>query len=51
MDKLIILNHKMTLNYNELDNYITSINKLNYNLIIAPSNIYLVPLSINVNIR
>ena len=43
MDKLIILNHKMTLNYNELDNYITSINKLNYNLIIAPSNIYLIP--------
>lgn len=43
MDKLVILNHKMTLNYNELDNYITSINKLNYNLIIAPSNIYLIP--------
>ena len=42
MDKLIILNHKMTLNYNELDNYITNINKLNYNLIIAPSNIYLI---------
>ena len=39
--KTIVLNHKMNLYYEQLDNYIERINKLPYNLIIAPSNIYL----------
>ena len=39
--KLIVLNHKMNILYNELDEYIDKINKVNNNLIIAPSNIYL----------
>jgi len=39
--KIIVLNHKMNLYYNELDNYINRINKINNPLIIAPSNIYL----------
>ena len=39
--KYIILNHKMNLYYEELDNYISEINKINKNLIIAPSSIYL----------
>lgn len=39
--KIIVLNHKMNLYYEELYNYINRINKLPYNLIIAPSNIYL----------
>lgn len=40
--KLIVLNHKMNLYYEELDNYIEKINKIEKNLIIAPSNIYLI---------
>ena len=40
--KLIILNHKMNLYYEDVDNYITNINKINRNLIIAPSSIYLI---------
>lgn len=40
--KTIILNHKMNLQYNELNNYIERINKINKNIIIAPSNIYLI---------
>lgn len=39
--KIIVLNHKMNLYYEELNNYIERINKLEYNLIIAPTNIYL----------
>lgn len=39
--KIIVLNHKMNLLYEELDNYLSEIDKLKYNLIIAPSNIYL----------
>ena len=39
--KKIILNHKMNLYYDELEDYITRINKINKDLIIAPSNIYL----------
>ena len=39
--KIIVLNHKMNLYYEELDNYINRVNKLENNLIIAPSNIYL----------
>ena len=39
--KMIILNHKMNLYYNELDDYINKINKIDKSLIIAPSNIYL----------
>lgn len=39
--KIVVLNHKMNLYYEELDNYINRINKLSYDLIIAPSNIYL----------
>ena len=41
MKKIIVLNHKMNLYYEELNNYIDRINKKNENLIIAPSNIYL----------
>ena len=40
--KTIVLNHKMNLYYNELDDYINRINKISNNLIIAPSNIYLI---------
>lgn len=39
--KLIVLNHKMNLYYEELNNYIDRVNNLENNLIIAPSNIYL----------
>lgn len=39
--KIIVLNHKMNLYYNQIDEYIERINKINKNLIIAPSNIYL----------
>lgn len=39
--KRIILNHKMNLYYNELEDYIDRINKIDKQLIIAPSNIYL----------
>lgn len=39
--KIIVLNHKMNLYYEELEKYIKQINKINKNLIIAPSNIYL----------
>ena len=39
--KYIILNHKMNLYYEELEKYINEINKINKNLIIAPSSIYL----------
>jgi len=39
--KIIVLNHKMNLYYEELHNYIDRVNKLENNLIIAPSNIYL----------
>ena len=39
--KKIILNHKMNLYYNELENYLEYINKIDKSLIIAPSNIYL----------
>ena len=39
--KTIVLNHKMNLYYENLDDYINRINKLSQNLIIAPSNIYL----------
>lgn len=39
--KTIILNHKMNLLYQDVQNYLFEINQLNYNFIIAPSNIYL----------
>ena len=39
--KIIILNHKMNLYYEDLNNYIERINNLERNIIIAPSNIYL----------
>ena len=39
--KIILLNHKMNLYYEQLDEYINRVNKINKNLIIAPSNIYL----------
>jgi len=39
--KIIVLNHKMNLYYEDLDNYINKINEINRNIIIAPSNIYL----------
>ena len=39
--KIIVLNHKMNLYYEELNNYIDRVNNLSHNLIIAPSNIYL----------
>ena len=43
MKKLIILNHKMNLEYDEVYNYIHNINEIDTNnsLIICPSNIYL----------
>lgn len=47
--KLIVLNHKMNLLYNELDEYINRINKINKNIIIAPSNIYLLKFLENTN--
>ena len=40
--KTIVLNHKMNLNYSDVDEYIKRINKINKSLIIAPSNIYLI---------
>lgn len=40
--KTIILNHKMNLNYSQVDEYIKRINKINKSIIIAPSNIYLI---------
>lgn len=39
--KIIVLNHKMNLYYEELNEYINRINKISNNIIIAPSNIYL----------
>lgn len=39
--KTIVLNHKMNLYYEELNEYIDKINQQEINLIIAPSNIYL----------
>ena len=39
--KIIVLNHKMNLYYEEINNYINKINNIKHNLIIAPSNIYL----------
>ena len=39
--KIIVLNHKMNLYYEELNNYINRVNNIQHNLIIAPSNIYL----------
>jgi len=43
MDKIYILNHKMNLLSDDIDNYINETNKINkdYNIIIAPSSIYL----------
>ena len=43
MKKLIVLNHKMNLEYDEVYPYIERINKIstNNNLVICPSNIYL----------
>lgn len=43
MEKLIVLNHKMSLLYDDLYNYIDRINNIetNNNIIICPSNIYL----------
>lgn len=43
MDKIYILNNKMNLLSDDIDNYINETNKLNndYNIIIAPSSIYL----------
>lgn len=43
MKKLIVLNHKMNLEYDEVISYITELNNLNTenNLIVCPSNIYL----------
>ncbi len=43
MDKLIILNHKMNLEYDEIFSYIDKLNKIetNNNIIVCPSNIYL----------
>ena len=37
----IILNHKMNLLYKELNEYIKRTNKIKKDIIIAPSNIYL----------
>ena len=39
--KYIILNHKMNLYYEEVNHYIKEINKIEKNIIIAPSSIYL----------
>lgn len=43
MKKLIVLNHKMNLEYDEVFPYIDKINKINTdnNLVVCPSNIYL----------
>ena len=43
MKKLIVLNHKMNLEYDEVVPYIEKINKIstNNNLVVCPSNIYL----------
>ncbi len=42
MKKIIALNHKMNLLYNELDKYIDNINKIKYsNLIIFPTSLYI----------
>lgn len=43
MKKMIILNHKMNLEYDEVYNYINKINSLNIdnNLVICPTNVYL----------
>ena len=43
MNKIVILNHKMNLEYEEVFPYINELNKINTdnNLIICPSNIYL----------
>lgn len=39
--KIIVLNHKMNLYYEDLNNYIDRVNNMSHNIIIAPSNIYL----------
>ena len=39
--KLIILNHKMNLYYEDVDNYIDKVNQITHPLIIAPTSIYL----------
>lgn len=39
--KIIVLNHKMNLYYEKINEYINRVNSINNNLIIAPSNIYL----------
>lgn len=49
MKKLCVLNHKMNLLYNEVDEYIERINKIDKNLIICPSNIYLLKFLENTN--
>ena len=43
MNKLLILNHKMNLEYDEIYQYINELNKIetNHSLIVCPSNIYL----------
>ena len=43
MNKLLVLNHKMSLNYDELYSYINTLNNINTNadIIVCPSNIYL----------
>lgn len=43
MKKMIVLNHKMNLEYDEIHNYIKKINEIDTtnNIIICPSNIYL----------
>lgn len=43
MKKLIVLNHKMNLEYDEVFSYINTINQINTenNIIVCPSNIYL----------
>ena len=43
MEKMIILNHKMNLEYDQVYEYIDGLNKLetDNNIIICPSNIYL----------
>ena len=43
MKKLIVLNHKMNMEYDEVHNYIKRINEIdtNNNIIVCPSAIYL----------
>ena len=43
MKKLIVLNHKMNLEYDEVVSYINKLNEVNTtnNIIVCPSNIYL----------